>query len=200
MKYSVALGCTLKLVILKFTGIAPLIVPVTVKVVDPTFTLFTVAVTCMLLDVLLAVTPMRVTEVVVVMVIVVYPFPKVAEPVPLVVEMVNVIGVVFVDGLTVAVVETGFPSGTNGVLPKVTVGLTLSLPVGLKVLMGHKRMLLPSSCPEVSELVVPTDIPLCNPYPSTVAIEVLAVLQLFENEPVTSSMAPPLHQLGALTV
>ena len=70
VKYSVALGCTLKLVILKFTGIAPLIVPVTVKVVDPTFTLFTVAVTCMLLDVLLAVTPMRVTEVVVVMVIV----------------------------------------------------------------------------------------------------------------------------------
>jgi hypothetical protein len=106
--------------------------PVTVKVVDPTVADPTVAVTCMLFGVLLAVTPTRVTEVVVVMVIVVYPFTNVADPVPLVTEIVNVIGVVFVDGLTVAVVGTGFPSGTNGVSPKVTVGLTLAPPPGLK--------------------------------------------------------------------
>src|SRR5258708_3311358 len=105
---------------------------VTVKIIEPTITDPTFASNSMLLDVLLAVMPTRVTEVVVVMVMVEYPFPKVAEPVPLVVDMVNVIGVAFVDGLTVAVVDTGFPTGTNGVLPKVTVGLTLAPPPGLK--------------------------------------------------------------------
>jgi len=112
--------------------------PVTVKIMDPTVVEPTVAVSCMLLGVLLAVTPTRVTEVVVVMVMVVYPFENVADPVPLVVDMVNVIGVVLVDGLTVAVVGTGFPSGTRGVSPNVTEGLTLTPPWGLGKIVGHR--------------------------------------------------------------
>ena len=76
-------------------------------------------------------TPTSVTEVVVVMVMVVYPFANVAAPVPLVTDMLKVIGVVLVDGLTVAVVGTGFPTGTKGVSPKVTVGFTLAPPWGL---------------------------------------------------------------------
>ncbi len=100
--------------------------PVTVKSIEPTIVPPTVASNSMLLGVVLAATPTRVTEVVVVMVMVEYPFPKVADPMPLVVDMVNVIDVVFVGGLTVAVVDTGFPIGTNGVSPKVTVGITVS--------------------------------------------------------------------------
>ena len=44
---------------------------------------------------------------------------------PLVVDIVNVIGTVFVDGLTVAVIGTGFPIDAKGVFPKVTVGWTV---------------------------------------------------------------------------
>src|SRR5258708_35132549 len=105
---------------------------VTVKIIEPTITDPTFASNSMLLDVLLAVMPTRVTEVVVVMVMVEYPFPKVAEPVPLGVDMGNVIGVAFVDGVTVAGVGNGLPTGTQGGLPKVTVGLTVRPPTGQK--------------------------------------------------------------------
>jgi hypothetical protein len=122
---------------MKLTGIAPLIGPVTVNVVDPTPIPPTIAVTCMLFGVLLAVTPTRVTLVVVVMFMVVDPLAKVAAPVPLVVDMLRAIEAVFVEGLTVAVVDTGFPSGTNGVSPNVTVGLTLPPPPGENCLAGQ---------------------------------------------------------------
>jgi len=133
---------------------------VTVKIIEPTVVPPTVAVNCMLLGALLAVAPTRVTEVVVVMVMVEYPFPKVAEPVPLVVDMVKVIGSVLVEGFTVAVVWTGFPSGTNGVSPKVTLGVTLSGPLGPYSVLGHLSLrLFASSQPRVEEEVEPTPTP-----------------------------------------
>ena len=126
----------------------------------PTVAEPTVAVSCMLLAMLLAVTPTRVTEVVVVMVMVVYPFTNVAAPVPLVTDMLKVIGVVLVDGLTVAVVGTGFPSGTKGVSPNVTPRLTLTPPLGLKDCRGQVGgRLTPCSVPVVLELVEAKETP-----------------------------------------
>ncbi len=117
----------------------------------------------MLLGVLLAVWPTRVTEVVVVMVNV-EPFGNVAEPVPLSVRMLSVIGVVFVDGLTVAVVGTGFCIGTKGVLPKVTVGFTLTPPPGVNLLAGHNsRQSLLLRSPLVCDVVEPMDCPVWVP-------------------------------------
>jgi hypothetical protein len=114
--------------------------------------------------VLLAVTPTSVTEVAVVMVMVVYPFEKVADPVPLVVDIVNVIGVVFVDGLTVAVVGTGFPKGTKSVFPKVTVGLTSTPPPGVNPRAGHLiRESLLLRVPVLWDEVEPAPAPLCVP-------------------------------------
>jgi hypothetical protein len=123
-----------KLVCVKFTGIAPLIEPTTVNVVDASVVDGIVAANWMLLGVVLAVTPTIVRVVVVVMVIVAYPDAKMADPVPgpLVVDMVNVIAVVLLGGFTVAVIGTGFPSGTSGVLEKVTEGFTLTSPPGQK--------------------------------------------------------------------
>ena len=130
---------------------------VTVKSIEPTMLPPTVASNSMLLGVLLPVCPTRVTDVVVVIVIV-EPFMKVAEPVPLSVRMLNVIGVVFVEGLTVAVVDTGVPSGTKGVLPNETVGFTLSPPLGLKGTSGHcSRVLELFNSALALEVVEPTE-------------------------------------------
>ncbi len=122
-----ALGSWRTRVCLKLTGTAPPVVA-TVKDVWPTVmvleSMLTVAVRLILLGVLLDCEPRMVSPVVVVMFMVVAPFKKRADPLPLVVESVNKIVVELFDGVTVAVIGAVLPCGTTGVSEKVTVGVT----------------------------------------------------------------------------
>jgi len=102
-------GSGVKLVSLKFTGTAPL-VTATVKDVLPTGMFpAIVAVRLILLGVLLACTPKIVRAVSAVIFILLVPSKNVADPLPLVVERVSVILVVFVGGFTVAVMVAVLP-------------------------------------------------------------------------------------------
>lgn len=132
---------------MKSTGTAPFVVA-TEKEVLPTVAFFdstvAVAVRAILLGVLLACVPRMVSAVVVVIFWLVAPFRKVADPLPMVVERVRVIGVVLQGGITVAVIVAVLPIGTTGVPEKVTLGgPTHPVPPGLSRGCDSTKQLFP---------------------------------------------------------
>jgi len=111
------------------------------------------------------------------------PFKNVADPLPLVVERVNVIVVVLLDGETVAVIVAVLPIGTTGVPEKITVGVTVAPAWGAGDALGQP--LPPHIWPVytvvpryVAVMVAdPTETPVTCPELLTVITEVLLLLQ-----------------------
>lgn len=116
---------------MKLTGIAPPVEATVNEVVAKVLPspLPTVAAICTLSGVLLGVTPVSDSVVVVVIVIVCALFDvNTASPDPAVVEIVNVIVMVLVDGVTVAIMGALPGMGTTGVPENETVGVTVPGP------------------------------------------------------------------------